>query len=112
MAVHTWQNFSQAFRHIGLVPDGGAAYLLTRTVGRVRAMELMLLGEKLPAGKALDWGLITRVVADDAVDAHAHRIAAELAAGPRLALAMIRRANRLAVGCCRVLTILLVSHFR
>ena len=44
--------FLQAFRRIGLVPDGGATWLLSQAVGRVRAMELMLLGEKLPADKA------------------------------------------------------------
>ncbi|HEY8052700.1 MAG TPA: enoyl-CoA hydratase-related protein [Steroidobacteraceae bacterium] len=82
--------FYQAFRHVGLVPDAGAAYLLSRAVGRVRAMELMLLGEKLPAAKALAWGLITRVVADAELDASALGIAEQLAHGP-LALGMIRR---------------------
>ncbi len=48
--------FLQAFRRIGLVPDGGATYLLPRLVGKARAMELTLLGEKLPARTALEWG--------------------------------------------------------
>ena len=54
--------FLEAFARIGLVPDGGAAWLLTRAVGRVRAMEMMLLAEKLPAEKALspDWPMTTR----------------------------------------------------
>jgi len=82
--------FLQAFRHVGLVPDGGSTYLLTRAVGRVRAMEMMLLGERLPAAKALDWGLITRVVAEDAVDDAAFGIAAELARGP-LSLGALKR---------------------
>lgn len=82
--------FYQAFRHIGLVPDGGSSYLLARTIGRVRAMEMMLLGEKLPAPKALDWGLITRVVADGEVDSTALNFARELARGPK-ALGFIRK---------------------
>ncbi|MBL6749985.1 MAG: enoyl-CoA hydratase/isomerase family protein [Nevskia sp.] len=83
--------FLQAFRRIGLVPDGGSTFLLTRAVGRVRAMEMMLLAEKLPAPKALEWGLITRVTADDAVEAEAQRLAAELAAGPTVAIGLIRK---------------------
>ncbi len=84
--------FLQAFRRVGLVPDGGAALLLAHTVGRVRAMELMLLGEKLPAETALAWGLINRVVPDDDVEATAATIAASLAEGPTVALGLIRRA--------------------
>ena len=84
--------FLQAFRRVGLVPDGGSALLLAHTVGRVRAMELMLLGDKLPAETALAWGLINRVVADDAVEAEAAGLAASLAAGPTVALGLIRRA--------------------
>jgi 2-(1,2-epoxy-1,2-dihydrophenyl)acetyl-CoA isomerase len=84
--------FLQAFRRIGLVPDGGATWLLSQAVGRVRAMELMLLGEKLAADKARAWGLINRVVPDDQVQATAMAIAVELAAGPTRALALIRRA--------------------
>jgi 2-(1,2-epoxy-1,2-dihydrophenyl)acetyl-CoA isomerase len=82
--------FYQAFGHVGLVPDAGAAYLLARAVGRVRAMELMLLGERLPAAKALEWGLITRMVPDAELDASAFRLAEQLAHGPR-ALGMIRQ---------------------
>ena len=85
--------FLQAFRRIGLVPDGGATWLLAQSAGRARAMELMLLGEKLPAPKALDWGLINRVVPDEDVATTALALAQDLAAGPTLALAMIRRAH-------------------
>lgn len=74
--------FLQAFRHVGLVPDGGSSYLLGRAIGRVRAMEMMLLGERLSAAKALDWGLITRMVPEETVDDAAFAIAAELAGGP------------------------------
>lgn len=74
--------FLQAFRHVGLVPDGGSSWLLARAVGRVRAMEMMLLGERLPAAKALEWGLVNRVVSDEAVETVATALAAELAQGP------------------------------
>jgi 2-(1,2-epoxy-1,2-dihydrophenyl)acetyl-CoA isomerase len=73
--------FFPAFRHVGLVADGGSSYLLSRAVGRVRAMEMMLLGEKLPAAKALEWGLVTRVAADDQLDAVSLEIARNLASG-------------------------------
>jgi 2-(1,2-epoxy-1,2-dihydrophenyl)acetyl-CoA isomerase len=82
--------FYQAFCHVGLVPDAGAPYLLARAVGRVRAMELMLLGGKLPAAKALEWGLITRMVPDVELEASALKIAAQLARGPH-SLGMIRQ---------------------
>jgi 2-(1,2-epoxy-1,2-dihydrophenyl)acetyl-CoA isomerase len=83
--------FLEAFRRIGLVPDGGSTYLLTRAVGRVRAMEMMLLGEKLPAAKALEWGLVNRVVPDAQVEDTAFALAAELAKGPTRALGLIRQ---------------------
>src|SRR5262249_52370442 len=54
--------FLLAFRRIGLVPDGGATWMLPRLVGKARAMELMLLGEKLPAKTAAEWGLINKCV--------------------------------------------------
>lgn len=82
--------FLQAFRHVGLAPDGGSSWLLTKAVGRVRAMELMLLGERLPADKALEWGLINRVVPDDELEDTAMALARDLAAGPR-SLGIIKR---------------------
>ncbi len=75
--------FYQAFRHVGLSPDGGSAFLLSRAIGRVSAMEMMQFGSKLPAATALQWGLINRVVPDDEVDATALALAANLAHGPR-----------------------------
>jgi len=74
--------FLQAFRRIGLVPDGGATYLLPRLVGKARAMELMLLGEKLPAKTALEWGMINRCVPDADLMAAAMGLATQLADGP------------------------------
>lgn len=82
--------FLQAFRHVGLVPDGGSSYMLAKAVGRVRAMQVMLLGERLPAATALDWGLVTKVVPDDELDAEALKIARELAGGPS-SLKLIRQ---------------------
>ena len=83
--------FLQAFCRVGLVPDGGSAWLLTRTVGRARAMEMMLLGERVPAAKALEWGMINRVVAPEALIETALTLATQLAAGPTAALGMIRK---------------------
>lgn len=82
--------FLQAFVNLGLVPDGGAAYILSRTIGRVRAMELMLLGERLYAEKAFEYGLITRVVEEDELIDKTNEIAQKFANGPTLSLGMIR----------------------
>lgn len=82
--------FFQAFGKLGLVPDGGSSYLLTKAIGRPRAMEMMLLGTKLPAATALEWGLINRVAPDDDVDDAALALARELARGPR-SLGIIKR---------------------
>jgi 2-(1,2-epoxy-1,2-dihydrophenyl)acetyl-CoA isomerase len=83
--------FLQAFRRIGLVPDCGATWLLPRLVGRARAIELSLLGERLPAETALAWGLVNRVFDDEALIGEARRLAHELAAGPTVALGLMRR---------------------
>lgn len=74
--------FLLAFRRIGLVPDGGATWLLPRLVGKARAMELMLLGEKLPAATACEWGLINRCVTDGDLMKTTLEIAGALASGP------------------------------
>ena len=82
--------FLQAFRRIGLVPDGGSTFLLPRMIGRAKAMEMTLFGDKVSARQALDWGLINRVVADDALMDEARAYAQKLANGPTQALALIR----------------------
>lgn len=84
--------FLQAFARIGLVPDGGATHILVRALGRVRAMQMMLLAEPLPAATALEWGLINRVVPDESLQGEALALAAKLAQGPSVALGLIRRA--------------------
>src|SRR3989344_710003 len=74
--------FLLAFRRIGLVPDGGATWMLPRLVGKARAMELMLLGEKLPAKTAVEWGLINKCVPDADLMGAAMQYAHALADGP------------------------------
>lgn len=74
--------FLQAFRRIGLVPDGGSTYLLPRMIGRARAMEMTMLGERVPAAQALNWGLINRCVPDADLMAEANKMARALADGP------------------------------
>ena len=81
--------FLQAFRGIGLVPDGGATYILPRLVGMARAKELALMGERLPAETALEWGLINRVYDDCALMDEAKKLAATMAEGP-YSLSLIR----------------------
>jgi len=74
--------FLQAFRRIGLVPDGGSTYLLPRLIGKARAMEMTLLGERVAAAKALEWGLVNRVVPDADLMTTAMTLAQTLATGP------------------------------
>ena len=83
--------FLQSFCNIGLVPDGGAAYLLAKSIGRVKAMELMLLGERYPASKAYEDGLVTRLVRDEDLAATTRNIAEKLADGPSSSLKLIRQ---------------------
>jgi 2-(1,2-epoxy-1,2-dihydrophenyl)acetyl-CoA isomerase len=83
--------FLHGFRNVGLIPDGGATWMLARVIGRVRAMEMSLLGERLPAARAFDWGLINRVYDDEELSAQAQRVAASLAVGPTLSFAITRR---------------------
>jgi 2-(1,2-epoxy-1,2-dihydrophenyl)acetyl-CoA isomerase len=74
--------FLLAFVNIGLVPDGGSSLFMPTRVGMARAAELMMLGERLPAQQALEWGVINRVVADGDLAAHTAALAARLASGP------------------------------
>ncbi len=83
--------FLQAFVNIGLVPDGGASWMLARLVGKARATEMMMLGEKIPGERAESWGLIHKCVADVALMAEAHQLAARLAAMPTVALGIMRQ---------------------
>jgi 2-(1,2-epoxy-1,2-dihydrophenyl)acetyl-CoA isomerase len=86
--------FLQAFINIGLIPDAGATWLLPRLAGRARAMEMMMLGERIPAEKAADWGLISRVVEDADLAAEAMALTERLARGPTVAYGLLRRLAR------------------
>jgi 2-(1,2-epoxy-1,2-dihydrophenyl)acetyl-CoA isomerase len=83
--------FLLAFVNIGLVPDGGSSLFVPARVGIARASELALLGERLPAEQALQWGLINRVVADERLAEEVAALAARLAAGPTRAYAGAKR---------------------
>jgi 2-(1,2-epoxy-1,2-dihydrophenyl)acetyl-CoA isomerase len=85
-------SFLQAFCNIGLVPDAGSTYFLPRLAGRARASGMALLGEKISADTALDWGLIWKVVDDATLMAEAGAVAKKLASGPTKGLALIRQA--------------------
>jgi 2-(1,2-epoxy-1,2-dihydrophenyl)acetyl-CoA isomerase len=83
--------FLQAFRRIGLVPDCGSTWLLPRLIGKARSVELSLMGERLPAEKALEWGLVNRVYDDAVLMDETMKLAHELANGPTVALSLIRK---------------------
>ena len=83
--------FLQAFVNIGLVPDGGSTWLLARAIGRARATRMMMLGEKIGADQAEDWGLIYKACEDDALMEEARALAVNLANGPTLAYATMKR---------------------
>ncbi|MGD9944813.1 MAG: 2-(1,2-epoxy-1,2-dihydrophenyl)acetyl-CoA isomerase PaaG [Burkholderiaceae bacterium] len=85
-------SFLQAFVNIGLAPDSGGTWLLPHKVGTARALGLAMLGEKLPAAQAEQWGLIWKCVDDERLDAEVDALAARLAAMPTRALAAIKRA--------------------
>jgi 2-(1,2-epoxy-1,2-dihydrophenyl)acetyl-CoA isomerase len=84
-------SFLMAFVNIGLGLDGGASVTLPARAGHARAMEIAMLGERIPAATALEWGLINRVVADAELIERAGALAAKLAAGPPGSYAAIKR---------------------
>ena len=86
--------FSLAYRHIALSSDGGVSYFLPRIVGERRALEIAMLGERLPAQKALDWGIVNWTVPRAELEARTMKIARQLAEGPALALGQIKRLYR------------------
>jgi 2-(1,2-epoxy-1,2-dihydrophenyl)acetyl-CoA isomerase len=83
--------FLLAFVNIGLVPDGGSSLWLPTRIGMARATELCMLGERLPAAKAQEWGLINRVVADEQLREEAGALASRLANGPTRSYAGTKR---------------------
>ena len=82
--------FTQVFRHVGLVPDGGAIYFLTQHLGLQRAKELVYSGRRIDAREALGLGLVNRVLPDGELDAAAFDYARELASGPTFALGVAK----------------------
>jgi 2-(1,2-epoxy-1,2-dihydrophenyl)acetyl-CoA isomerase len=84
--------FVQSFNKLGLVPDSGGTWLLPRIVGNARALGLALLGEKLPAEQAAQWGLIWRCVDDDELAPTVDALARQLAIAPTLGLTRIKQA--------------------
>jgi 2-(1,2-epoxy-1,2-dihydrophenyl)acetyl-CoA isomerase len=84
--------FIQAFSKIGLVPDSGGTWLLPRLVGHARAMGLALLGDKLPAEQAAQWGLIWRCVEDSQLTTDVDTLARQLASAPTRGLARTKQA--------------------
>ncbi len=86
--------FTTAYRHIALTPDGGGTWALPRIVGLRKAMEMLLLSERIGAAEALRIGLVNRVVASAEVDAAVATLARSLAQGPRMAIANAKRLAR------------------
>jgi 2-(1,2-epoxy-1,2-dihydrophenyl)acetyl-CoA isomerase len=74
--------FLLAFVNIGLMPDGGSTAFLPPAIGKARAFEMALLGERVPASQALEWGLVNRVYPDAQLLEEARALAARMAAGP------------------------------
>jgi 2-(1,2-epoxy-1,2-dihydrophenyl)acetyl-CoA isomerase len=83
--------FLEAFVNIGLVPDGGATWMLARQIGKARATEMLMLGERVPAEKAEAWGLIHAAVDDAELLPRATALAERLAAGPTRAYSLMRQ---------------------
>ena len=90
--------FIQSFSKLGLVPDSGGTWTLPHLAGSARALGLALLGDKLPASQAADWGLIWRCVDDEEFDAAVEATAAQLATGPTRGLARTKQAIHSAFG--------------
>lgn len=83
--------FIQAFAKIGLVPDAGGTFSLTKSLGEPRAKALTMTAQPLSAEKAAEWGLIWSAVDDDHLMAEAQSLARSLAAGPTLSLGLTKR---------------------
>ncbi len=83
--------FTMAYTRVGLTPDGSSSWFLPRLVGTRRFLELALLNRTLSADEALEWGVVNRVVSDDAVDDTAMDLARTLAGGPTEAYGIAKR---------------------
>jgi 2-(1,2-epoxy-1,2-dihydrophenyl)acetyl-CoA isomerase len=88
--------FGLAFVNIGLMPDGGSTLFVPAAVGKARAFQMALLGERVPASQALDWGLVNYVYPDDRLMEEANGLVSKLAGGPTRSYAGSKRAlNRM-----------------
>jgi 2-(1,2-epoxy-1,2-dihydrophenyl)acetyl-CoA isomerase len=83
--------FSMAFKKVGVVPDGGAIFFLTQNLGVARAKDLVYTARVVPAGEALELGLVARVVPNARLDAEARALAAEMAESATYALALAKK---------------------
>jgi len=83
--------FLLAFVNIGLIPDGGSTAFIPARVGYARAAEMAMLGERVPADQALDWGLINRVVPDEELEGAGEALLQLLAQGPTTSYAGAKR---------------------
>ena len=90
--------FSQIFRRIGLAPDGGAIWFLTKRIGMARAKELVFTGRFVDAREALALGLVNQVVPDAELEAKADELAADLATGPTFAFGLAKKMFNMANG--------------
>jgi 2-(1,2-epoxy-1,2-dihydrophenyl)acetyl-CoA isomerase len=84
--------FGLAFVNVGLMPDGGSTAFVPPAVGRARAFQMALLGERIPAPQALEWGLVNWVHPDDRLMAAANALVERMAAGPTRSYASSKRA--------------------
>ncbi len=84
--------FLMAFANVGLVPDAGGSWVLSRLIGKARAMQMILLAERISAAQAVDWGMIYKAVPDDQLAAETATLARKLADGPTLAYGLMRKA--------------------
>src|SRR6202008_1021535 len=83
--------FTLAYTAAGLVPDGSSTWFLPRIIGLRRTQELMLTNRRLGADEACAWGIVTRVVDDADLMPEAEKLAREIASGPTLAFASVKR---------------------
>src|SRR5215208_711081 len=91
--------FNLAFVNIGLMPDGGSTAFVPAAVGKARAFQMALLGERVPAQQALDWGLINQVVEPESLSKESFDLAKRLASGPTRSFAGSKRAiNQMVYG--------------
>jgi enoyl-CoA hydratase len=84
--------FQLAFTRVGLMPDGGSSVLVPGAIGRARATRMAMLGEKIPATTAFEWGMISHLVDDDGYQGELDAVVGALATGPTLSYGWIKRA--------------------